>query len=228
MNFTQGNQSHKQPIINKSEALSETIQGVAKTAPMAEVAQGLSSLGKDVIRSTVKDLGGGLVNDFVLQLLGQPKISPESLSKPTPSASQEALTWKKKFQQSEMMRKEYEVVIIRKQQETSQKITAIRQELKIQVASLGTEVKAWSREIEIATFQAPATPGIYHELFFDQLISFVKNLRQRVNHSRHWLQVQNAKASKKKGLWGMAATKTGNTYNQEILFSGERSVSMNG
>ena len=57
--------------------------------------------------------------------------------------------------------------------------------------------------------------------------SFVKNMKARVNRSKHWLKVHNAKAAKKKGLWGMAQKK-GGSFDQEILFSDERAVAFGG
>jgi hypothetical protein len=169
---------------------------------------------------------GGILDGFVRQLLGQPAGTNEYLLQAKPDANQEALMWKKKFQLAEKRRQEERLFFARKEQESHQKLISIRQELKMQVVTLSRDMAAWAQEVEIANFQAPTMPSVYHEHFFEKLLGFVKKLKMRINRSKQWLRLQNLKASKAKGLWALA--KKNNTFDQEILFSGERAVSMGG
>jgi hypothetical protein len=228
INSNNHSQSKVKPLVSPAEMLEVEKKLVA---PVAKVAtETLGEIGRDFGKTFKKDLAGGIASDFIRQLLGQPIVTPEVIKQPTgeASAKKEALRWKKIAMQAEHNRREEKAVLVRKEQETAQRIMTVRRELQIQITSFSRDMVAWSRQVEIATFQAPVAPSIYDESFFEKLLSFVKKLRVSVQGSRHWLAAQNAKSSKKKGLWGMAKTKKGNTFNQEILFSGERAVSMSG
>ena len=222
--FNQKQTLKVKPVVNYAEVEPDNKRDNAPNK--SAQSESLRGLPKDVMQSFSKDVVGGVLDGFMRQLLGQPTVTPEVLNRPVVQADHEALIWKRKFKLAERHRQEERAFFIRKEQEQKQRIMTVRQELKVQVATMSGEMAAWAREVEIATFESPVTPSIYHENFFDKLLSFVKNLRKRVKASRHWLRTLNAKSAKKKGLWGMA--QKGNTYNQEILFSGERAVSMGG
>jgi len=221
-NFNQtGTKSNKKPVINKSELANEK----EPTAKKAETVK-LRELPKHVVETFTTDVVGGVLDGFTRQLLGQPIIGIETHPSQQVSGSHEALMWKKKFQNAERRRQEERSLLLEKQRQTEQRVVAIRQELQVQMTTFTREMVSWAREVDIVSFQAPADPGIYHQNFFENLLSFIKNLRQRINNSRLWLKMHNAKAKKKQGLWALAQKK--NTYNQEILYSGERAVSMAG
>ena len=221
-------QPKSKPIINTAEMMEVEKKFVAPATKVAT--ETLGDIGRDFGKTFQKDLVGGIANTFIRQLLGQPIVTPEVIKQPTTEASakKEAIHWKQIAMQAERNRQEERSFFMRKEQETSQRIMAIRQELQIQITTFSRDMASWHRQVEIATFQAPVAPSVYDESFFDKLLSFVKKLRHSINNSRHWLAVNNVKASKKKGLWGLAQTKKSNTFNQEILFSGERAVSMSG
>ncbi len=220
--FSSSTNTNKKHVVNKAEIVGEKEPQPQKTAGQTS----LRELPKHVVDSFTTDVIGGVLDGFTMQLLGQPLTGPERPNQPQADTNVEALVWKKKFLHAERRRQEERALLLEKQRQTEQKLVSIRQELQVHVATLNKEVVSWAQEVEIASFQAPADPGIYHQNFFEQLISFVKNLRQRINNSKLWLRTHNTKAVKKKGLWGLA--QKGNTYNQEILFSGERAISMNG
>lgn len=219
----------KKVMANKSELASESEQGVYEkkneNKKVDQTAE-LRAIPQSVANSFASEVVGGVLDGFMRQLLGQPPSNPDILRQPKPDANEEAMMWKRKFQFAERRKQEIETYYRRKEQENQQRLITVRQELKMEVATLSQSMATWAQEVEIATFQAPVMPSIYHEHFFDKLLSFVRNLKKRINRSRHWLKAHNAKSAKKKGLWSMA--KKGNSFNQEILFSGERAVSMGG
>lgn len=101
-----------------------------------------------------------------------------------------------------------------REEEAKTQIKSLQEEIKMLARSLGE----FGKEAQIAALQAPVSPGIYHRNFFEQLRSFIKALRQRVQDSRHWLATQNARASKRKGLYWNNVQKSGTKY----MLSGER------
>ena len=54
-----------------------------------------------------------------------------------------------------------------------------------------------AEEVQIATMQAPVEPGIYHLVFFERLLEFIKSFRQNIGQAKNWLQSSNKRAQKK-------------------------------
>jgi hypothetical protein len=82
-------------------------------------------------------------------------------------------------------------------------------ELKLQLHALMQEVMALAKstqklgeEVEIASLQAPASPGIYHLVFFEKVLEFLKSFRQKIEEAALWLQSSNKRAEKK-NYWAM-------------------------
>ena len=82
------------------------------------------------------------------------------------------------------------------------------QELKIALHALIEEIKALaenttelSEEIEIVTMQAPVEPGVYHVIFFEKLLEFIKSFRKKIEDASIWLHASNKRAAKM-NFWG--------------------------
>jgi len=78
------------------------------------------------------------------------------------------------------------------------------EELKVQLHALIQEVKSLAgasnelaEEVQIAAMQAPVEPGIYHIVFFEKLIEFLKDFRKKIEDASVWLQATNKRAQKK-------------------------------
>lgn len=100
-------------------------------------------------------------------------------------------------------------------------------ELKIQLKTIQEEVlilaqntQGLSKEIQIATMQAPIEPGIYHLVFFEKLLEFIKSFRKKIEEASVWLHSTNTRAAKK-NAWGARYKKHGAKY----LLSGEHYLS---
>ena len=68
--------------------------------------------------------------------------------------------------------------------------------------------------------QAPANPGVYHIVFFEKLLDFIKTFRRKIENADVWLQSSNKRAEKK-NFWGTFTSKKGGT---KFLLSQEHYV----
>jgi len=108
---------------------------------------------------------------------------------------------------------EERLLFLRSEAESKQQITAIQAEIQMLAKSAGE----LAHEVQVATFQAPANPGVYHRNFFAQLKSLIAAIRVRVQESRHWLAATNSRASKRGFYWGQVS-KSGTKF----MLSSER------
>ena len=108
---------------------------------------------------------------------------------------------------------EERLLFLRSEAESKQQITAIQAEIQMLAKSAGE----LAHEVQVATFQAPANPGVYHRNFFAQLKSLIASIRVRVQESRHWLAATNSRASKRGFYWGQVG-KSGTKF----MLSSER------
>lgn len=108
---------------------------------------------------------------------------------------------------------EERLLFLRSEAESKQQITAIQAEIQMLAKSTGE----LAHEVQVATFQAPASPGVYHRNFFEQLKSLIKSIRVRVQESKSWLAAANSRASKRGYYWGQVG-KSGTKF----MLSSER------
>lgn len=97
---------------------------------------------------------------------------------------------------------EERLVFLRSENESKTQIKAIQDEIQLIAKSVGE----LAHEVQVATFQAPANPGVYHRNFFEQLRAHIRTLRQKVQESKHWLATQNSRASQRNSYWGKVQT----------------------
>lgn len=91
------------------------------------------------------------------------------------------------------LREEEKALLESKGNELKLQLHALMQEL----AALAKATPKLAREIEIATIQAPTNPGIYHVIFFQKLLEFIKSFREKVEDASIWLHTANKRAEKK-------------------------------
>lgn len=108
---------------------------------------------------------------------------------------------------------EERMVYLRSEQETKHQITALLQEIQLLAKTTGQ----MAQEIQVATMQAVVNPGVYHRTFFEQLRTFIKDIRAKVTESRNWLSTHSGRASKKNYYWGQVG-QSGSKY----MLSSER------
>jgi len=94
------------------------------------------------------------------------------------------------------------------------------EQIMIELKQLSKSVKGLETQVRDVDMNIlPATPGKYHETFFEYLLTVLRNARVRIEDSSNWLNVIAKKASKK-GYWGNAK-KHGTSYT----LSADRAVS---
>jgi hypothetical protein len=71
-----------------------------------------------------------------------------------------------------------------------------------EVYELAKTTQGLGEQVEVATMQAPANPGVYHVIFFEKLLEFVKSFRKKIENASLWLHSSNKRAEKK-NYWTM-------------------------
>lgn len=99
-------------------------------------------------------------------------------------------------------------------------------ELKIQLKvmqdemlTLAQSTQELAEEVQIAAVQAPIEPGVYHVIFFEKLLEFIRSFRKKINEASVWLNATNKRAARK-NTWAANYKKHGAKY----LLSGEHYI----
>lgn len=71
-----------------------------------------------------------------------------------------------------------------------------------EVTHLAVATKDLSEEVKVAAMEAPVNPGIYHIVFFEKLLSFIKSFRKKIQNASLWLHSQNQISAKRRRFWG--------------------------
>ncbi|AKM79191.1 MAG: hypothetical protein UX85_C0003G0012 [Candidatus Beckwithbacteria bacterium GW2011_GWB1_47_15] len=102
-----------------------------------------------------------------------------------------------------------------------------KQRVKIEIQTLQTEIKKLAQEsvglvaeVEKAAFQAVVDPGVYHQNFFERLLSLIKLARKKIAESKTWLGLHNQRSQQRAYYWGQVKS-SGTSF----MLSGERTVS---
>ena len=95
------------------------------------------------------------------------------------------------------LRKQEKILYSRQDQEAKLQIQAVQQELK----KLAQATEGLTKEVKIASIQAPVDPGTYHFGFFDRLKSFIFEFRKKIQDSKTWLASFNQRSQKRNFYW---------------------------
>ncbi len=196
----------------------------------------LKQISQSNILEALKDLGGGvgktLINDvaketgseFMRQLLGlraRPKISGE-IQRGENLIVGDAMSGKKEVQDKQLKQVRFEkrileeekAVIEKKNNELKLRLHAIAQE--IQSVVLSTPKLA--RQVEVASLTATNAPGIYHVMFLEKILEFLRSFKENIESASAWLGATNKRANKK-NFWNQYKVQKGTallnpeTYN---------------
>ncbi len=96
------------------------------------------------------------------------------------------------------LRQEEKALVDKKTNELKLELHVLMQEL----SKLASVTPKLAQEVQIAAFQAPVNPGIYHLVFFEKLIEFVKSFREKIEDANLWLHNANKRAEKK-NFWNL-------------------------
>lgn len=156
------------------------------------------------VLESLKGVGGTKTSqEFLDQLLGRRyektrsgEINPgETLEfdEVLSGRHQENLKLRKQIALERKLREEEKVRIEKKSHELRLQLNAIIQE----VSLLSQTTQELAQETQIAAMQAPVEPGVYHVIFFEKLLEFIKSFRKKIGEAKVWLHASNKRAQKK-------------------------------
>jgi hypothetical protein len=153
-----------------------------KTVKRSSVLENLKDVGGNTSKVLKKDLAQGVSEEFINQLLGRFSGRREQTLK-----LEKQLALEKKLRAEEKIRSE------KKGNELRLQLQAIVEE----VAMLAQNTQELAEEVQVATMQAPIEPGVYHLVYFEKLLEFIRSFRKNIGQAKNWLHSSNKRAQKK-------------------------------
>lgn len=150
-----------------------------------------NSLKKDVLRS----------QDFLDQIMGYNKGSFSGELSPGESLEmgdvysgkhEDEVRLKKQLAHERKLQQEEKILIEQKGNELRLQLQALMKEIAVLVENTNDLTK----EVELAAMQAPIEPGVYHVIFFEKLLEFIKSFRKKIEDATIWLYATNKRAQK--------------------------------
>ncbi len=188
------------------------------------------------ILETLKDLGGGvgktLVQDvaketgaeFMRQLLGMKARTKASGDLQRGQSFEPAKAMSGEYKETQKLQKQvrFERYLL---EEQKAEIDKKNNELKLRLHAIAEEIKAvvmstpkLAREVEVASLTATNTPGIYHVIFLEKILEFLRSFKENIENASAWLTATNKRANKK-NFWNQYKVQKGTallnpeTYN---------------
>lgn len=87
---------------------------------------------------------------------------------------------------------------------TEKKVNSLKLQLHAlteEVGQLAQATQNIGEEVKLASMEAPIEPGVYHIVFFEKLLEFIRNFRKKIEDAGVWLEATNKRAQKK-NFWG--------------------------
>jgi len=180
-----------------------------KTVRRTNVLEALREIGSNTANSIKNDVISETSKGILGQMFGQNLKENKYSAEITPG---ESLNFKDLYagKHEENLRLKQQLVLERnltneEKARSTEKTNELRvrlQALMQELLTLAKSTQGLGEEVEIATMQAPAQPGIYHLIFFEKLLDFVKSFRKKIDYASVWLQSSNKRAEKK-NFWAM-------------------------
>lgn len=200
-------------------------QKSVKQLRQANILESLKDLGGHASKSFKNDLVEETGAEIMRQLLGlapKKKFSGEIqkgeslVVNDVYSGKKEELDKAKKQVRFERtLLEEEKAVISKKNNELRLRLQAITQEIQAVVLS-NTKL---ARQVEVASLTATNDPGIYHVIFLEKILEFLKSFKKDIESASAWLGATNKRANKK-NFWNQYKVQKGTallnpeTYSQ--------------
>jgi hypothetical protein len=175
-----------------------------KNLRQPSIIEGLKDIGTSTAKSFKKDLLSEAPNDFFDQILGRRPPARNYTGEITPG---ESVEFNEVFsgKRAEEEKLKAQIALERRLSEDEKRMIEKKgNELRLQLNALMQEVLVLAQttqdigeEVEIAAMQATANPGIYHIIFFEKLLEFLKSFRKKIESASLWLHSSNSRAEKK-------------------------------
>lgn len=193
--------------------------------PLESLKESFKDIGTATAGSLKEDLIEKAPRDFMDQLFGpRPQNYSGEIIAGETLEIREVLTGE--HEKNQKLRQQLTLERSIRQAENSQ-VDKKTNELRIQLKAIQEEVlvlaegtQDLAEATQIAAMQVPIEPGVYHLIFFEKLLEFIKSFRKRIEEASVWLHATNRRAVKK-NVWGARYKKSGAKY----LLSGEHYVS---
>lgn len=76
------------------------------------------------------------------------------------------------------------------------------QALTQEVVSVAKSTQGLAEAAQVASMQVNVNPGVYHIIFFEKVLEFLKSFRKKIDQASVWLNASNKRAEKK-NYWSM-------------------------
>ena len=171
----------------------------AKNIRHQNVLESLKDIGGDTAGTLKKDVLRG--QDLLDQILGNARSYSGEISAGESVEMSEVFTGqreeneklKKQISNERQLREEEKVLTENKSNELRVQLQVIMKEVQV----LTDTTQGLADEVQVATMQAPVEPGVYHVIFFQKLLEFIKSFRAKVEDASVWLHATNKRAEKK-------------------------------
>ncbi|KKS80145.1 MAG: hypothetical protein UV56_C0026G0002 [Candidatus Woesebacteria bacterium GW2011_GWC1_43_10b] len=194
-----------------------------KISRQANVLESFKDIGGNTLKTMRQDLLKGSSEELARQLFGlspAPRKFEGEINPGEDLVIDEVFSGKREGTEKAQKQVAFER---RLHQEEKELLDQKSGEIKLQLGAIMQEMQALAqatpelaKEIEIAAVQAPVNPGLYHVIFFQKILEFIKSFRKKINNASDWLYSVNKRAAKK-NAWGARYQQHGAKY----LLSGE-------
>jgi hypothetical protein len=186
---------------------------IHKLVRQANVLESLKDIGSQTTKTLKRDLINPIPEDFFEQLLGTKPQEKKFSGDITPGESLEFNeVFSGKYEENQKLKKQISLERKLAAEEKTQ-VQEKTNQLRVQLHAIMEEVLALAKttqnlgeQVEVAAMQAPIEPGIYHIVFFEKLLEFIKSFRKKIENASVWLNAINSRAEKK-NFW--------NTYKKQ-------------
>lgn len=196
-----------------------------KQIRQANILEALKDLGGGVGRTLVDDVAKETGSEFMRQLLGlkaKQKISGD-IQRGESLVVSDAMSGKKDVQDKQLKQVRFEKRIL---EEEKAVIESKNHELQLRLHAIAQEIQGvvistpkLARQVEVASLTATNAPGIYHVMFLEKILEFLKSFKENIESASAWLGATNKRANKK-NFWNQYKVQKGTallnpeTYNQ--------------
>ncbi len=195
-----------------------------KRVRQANVMEALRDLGGGTAKTFANDLMKETGSEFMRQLLGlrpKTKFSGE-IQKGESLVVNDVLTGKKQEQDKLQKQVRFERRIL---EEQKAEIESKNNQLKLQLHAITQEIQAvvattprLAKQVEVASLTSINNPGIYHVMFLEKILEFLKSFKKNIESASAWLGATNKRANKR-NFWNQYKVQKGTallnpeTYN---------------
>ncbi len=200
-------------------------QKQVKQISQANVLESLKDLSGGVGKSLTNDLMKESGAEFMRQLLGLKPRTKASGQLERGQSFEPGKVMTGEYQQQETLKKQirFERRILEEQKAEIEKKNS---QLKLQLHAITQEIQAvvvstpkLAQQVEMASLTSSNDPGIYHLIFLEKILEFLKSFRKKIENASAWLTATNKRANKR-NFWNQYKQQKGQallnpeTYSQ--------------